>query len=173
MTWHCGALILQRNSNVTEFRKHLTEHYNRIGEIVSLNEVLGETTNLAIHESDKWLVVLDPMMFLEVPGEPGYGIWPQWLDDLLVRFEADCFSFIMEGTSATYGCAVYQRGNCVRLQLVQDNIVLRNQGGPINFGDSSVADVALDEQSVIDAVHTYGFDMSQLENARFEIFEAA
>ena len=171
MTWHCGALILHKNSNLPEFRKNLTDHYERIGKVGSLDEVLDEATNMALHESDKWLIVLDPMMFLEVPGEPGHGIWPRWLEVLLLQSEADCFSFIMEGTSATYGYAVYERGNCVRLKLVQDNVLLQNEGGPIDVSDGSVEEEALDEQSVLDAVQAYGFDMLKLKHAKFEVFE--
>lgn len=174
MSWHTSGLILRRsNGDLTALLAAIVGGKRRIEDRQSWDEILEDGQHLAVATTGAWLVIIDPFLFLHLGGPPANGIWPQALEQLFERHATSGFTFLLEGTSATYGFALYDSGSKTRCHLIQDDRVLVDDGEPTS------AEVELHEEMtsadgeefVLRLMERLTLPLGTLETLEFDVFE--
>jgi hypothetical protein len=87
----------------------------------------------AVGQVSSWTVVLDPLLFRNMlePSPPvKNALWPHAVENGLLQIskEANVFSVLISGISATYGFSFHTKGERVRCRLIQDGRLVYDYG---------------------------------------------
>lgn len=142
MSWHTSALVIEGHhaDRGAQLLADLGLPGKRDVRAVSGDQAgASDLEGRAIGAVGGWTVVWDAMMFIpdgleDLEGMFETGIWSASVETALLRLSqrSRVYSFVVEGSSGSYGFAWYVKGQRRRLWLSQEGSVVLEDGPPLS-----------------------------------------
>lgn len=175
MSWHVAGIVVRGSSTeATAFMQGVLGDRDRVQDAVTFADAMEDGTQLMHASDDDWQILIDPYMFHPLDGNMSSdSILPAWLENLLKLHAMTGVAFLVEGTSATYGFAIYEMGARVRCWLIQDDQLLVNSGQPSTSEESirTMFGNDIGEQFVLRIVDSLTLSWEAIGSLSFAVYE--
>ena len=178
MSWHTSGIILRG-----DWHRSPAKLFGELGfaepkwaRSASFEEVTGVTLEgRAVGYVKGWTIVWDAHMFFNLaePEAPSPDcLWSAPVDWGLTRLSQDSFvfSFILEGSSGTYGYSVYQGGHRIRTFLAQEDTVRIDSGDALQEETAVFARETDGEARIFLLMERLAVSARDLEPMHFDVY---